>query len=620
MLSRIGLLCVMGALAALSRLSVQASTFYVDPVFGNDAWNGTSSVPGDPNGPKRTIQNAVNLCVDGDKVILADGVYQGPGNVDLDFADGLGGGQTRHIHLQSDKGPENCIINCQGTLNNPHRGISFAHNETSEAVVEGITFIDGYGPEEVIPLATSKPSVGGAVFCDGASPTMRNCMFQENRSYAAGGAVYGQNQASPVIENCRFEGNYTLGNGGGFYFTVDSNPVIRDCVFQNNNGTFGGGGYLCGDCNPIVNRCIFQDNNGSFGGGLYLDMNGNSPEISECVFIGCYTVSYGSGGGIQATGEGQSAILRNIIIAGNEASDGAGVWVVDSHNLTLENFTIADNSAGHDGGGLLCTNSVLYLKNSIVWGNQADKGGQLAIEGDFQHPAVLTVAYCCVSGGETGVFTNSYGVLNWLGLGNITQNPQFALQEPSVTASNYHLRSTIGRWDPDFYRSCDFNDDGKVTLGDFICFSGDWMQTGPDIASDLDRNNIVDVVDLALLMQNWLNSPQTGAWVLDDVDSPAIDAGDPNEHIVRELWPHGRLVNIGAYGGTSQASQSTSLAGNVADLNNDDQVDITDFVQFTQNWLSKTLLAPQDMDRNGWVDILDLAFLAENWLWTYSMN
>ncbi len=44
---------------------------------------------------------------------------------------------------------------------------------------------------------------------------------------------------------------------------------------------------------------------------------------------------------------------------------------------------------------------------------------------------------------------------------------------------------------------------------------------------------------------------------MDDVTSPCIDAGDPNSDWTGETWPHGGRINMGAYGGTREASMST---------------------------------------------------------------
>lgn len=48
----------------------------------------------------------------------------------------------------------------------------------------------------------------------------------------------------------------------------------------------------------------------------------------------------------------------------------------------------------------------------------------------------------------------------------------------------------------------------------------------------------------------------TKKWVMDEVTSPGIDAGDPNIPVAYETAPNGNRIDIGAYGGTKEASRS----------------------------------------------------------------
>jgi len=50
--------------------------------------------------------------------------------------------------------------------------------------------------------------------------------------------------------------------------------------------------------------------------------------------------------------------------------------------------------------------------------------------------------------------------------------------------------------------------------------------------------------------------PEHDVWVLDRVTSPCIDGGDPNADPSDEPMPNGERINMGAYGGTVQASMS----------------------------------------------------------------
>jgi hypothetical protein len=63
--------------------------------------------------------------------------------------------------------------------------------------------------------------------------------------------------------------------------------------------------------------------------------------------------------------------------------------------------------------------------------------------------------------------------------------------------------------------------------------------------------------------------PEHDVWVLDRLTSPCIDGGDPNAEPLIEPQPNGGRINMGAYGGTAQASLSpygeTSLPGQASD-------------------------------------------------------
>ncbi len=99
------------------------------------------------------------------------------------------------------------------------------------------------------------------------------------------------------------------------------------------------------------------------------------------------------------------------------------------------------------------------------------------------------------------------------------------------------------------------------------------------------------------------------------MNSPCINAGDPNSDWSGELWPHGKRVNMGAFGNTAQASMSADKSGNTADLNKDGVVNLIDYARFSNNIEKPSLPLAEDINRDGFVDILDLCNLCENWLW-----
>jgi len=89
--------------------------------------------------------------------------------------------------------------------------------------------------------------------------------------------------------------------------------------------------------------------------------------------------------------------------------------------------------------------------------------------------------------------------------------------------------------------------------------------------------------DYHLLSERGRYRATTDEWILDEVSSPAIDGGDPYASLANERWPNGGRINMGAYGGTTQASRSEwPFAG---DLNLDGIVNLADFAILAQGWL-----------------------------------
>jgi len=113
------------------------------------------------------------------------------------------------------------------------------------------------------------------------------------------------------------------------------------------------------------------------------------------------------------------------------------------------------------------------------------------------------------------------------GTGNINTDPRFA----NAGSGDFHLKSQAGRWDPNEER-----------------------------------------------------------WRTDEVTSSCIDAGDPMTPIGQEPFPNSGRVNMGAYGGTDEASKSyfgeppceTIIAG---DINGDCIVDFRDFRLMALHWM-----------------------------------
>jgi hypothetical protein len=293
-------------LAALASVSGLATTYVVRP---------------DGSGDYPTIQDAIEAADDGDIIELTDGTFTGDGNRNIDY---MGKGIT----VRSQTGdPGTCIIDCEGSEAEPHRGFVFQSGEGSESALVEVTVANAYFPSETAP--------GGAVLCEGSSPTISGCVFTENTAGAFGrGGVACFNSSSPRIEDCTFSANVAEDRGGGIGCRFESSPIVDHCVFVDNLSDRGGGIYYAGECEPQIKDCVFRNNTGTSLGG------------------GC--VSWWAGG-----------TITNCTFEGNEAEYGGGAAVVDVPPAEFQNCTFYGNT-GIWGSGLYVLGSQAVLSNTII--------------------------------------------------------------------------------------------------------------------------------------------------------------------------------------------------------------------------------------------------------------
>ena len=110
------------------------------------------------------------------------------------------------------------------------------------------------------------------------------------------------------------------------------------------------------------------------------------------------------GGGIYSN-EG-NAILRNLIIAHNQAEDGGGIYSTNSqHQLT--NLLFLDNSASDDGGGLYNYSSSLIFDKVTFSGNYSSYRGGAIFNYD-SNPKINDSNFISNGANEGGAIYNSY--------------------------------------------------------------------------------------------------------------------------------------------------------------------------------------------------------------------
>jgi hypothetical protein len=94
-------------------------------------------VKADGTGDYPTIQAAINAAKKGDEVLLAGGVFKGPGNFNIDFL-----GKAITVRSQSGFALDS-IIDAEGIPWVPRRGFDFKTTVGADSVVRDLTIING---------------------------------------------------------------------------------------------------------------------------------------------------------------------------------------------------------------------------------------------------------------------------------------------------------------------------------------------------------------------------------------------------------------------------------------------------------------------------------------------
>ena len=443
---------------------------------------------------------------------------------------------------------------------------------------------------------------------DQGSPTIRRCRFIANGCKGRGLRVSG----SPNIVDCHFEGNRdggAMGHEGTLTMTDCSfvanrewgiqaaTLVLNRCTFLRNrleavdcrDGTLtdcdfteNGGIAVRSSRTLDLVRCSFVNNAGGVDArGTVMArssvFNGNSPAptfrgtghvtVLDCRFDNNSADTYGRSWGLfSADGDvftAKRCVFQGNLIGGFMPMPRRGSVVCSRARVTeLSGCLFAGNSGrGRNPGAVLVEGRVMRLFNCTF----ADNRGQPSSFAHRTDTGLITQVKHCIlwdgpasfslpssEGGDVSV-TYCNVEDGYPGSGNVSVDPEFVARgawvdpnDPSValgreaveavwTPGDYHLKSQAGHWDPDRER-----------------------------------------------------------WVLDDSTSPCVDLGDPNGPLGTEPFPNGGYVNLGAYGGTDQASRSyfgepvceTRIAG---DINGDCQIDDLDMEIMLSHWLMEDI-------------------------------
>ncbi|MBE0535983.1 MAG: hypothetical protein IH624_09970 [Phycisphaerae bacterium] len=526
-----------------------------------------------------TIQQAIDLAEDGETVLVADGVYTGTGNTNIDF-------KGKAITVRSVNGPDNCIIDCQNVAG--RRGFYLHSGEGADSVIKGFTVTRGY--------ANGHPARGGAILCEGAAPTIEDCILIANKaqpprasnhyhgSPAYGGALYCTGTGTMTISNCKLTDNvaagavgYDVDEGAGHYITGKGGDAFGGAIYV------GSGVHLTVDiCQVRSNRAIGAD-----GGG------GMPDEFAVWVDA----AGGGEGGGLYAA-DNSSVQIRNSIFADNSALGGApgiseggfegpgGVFLgagLRLHGAEMSRCIIDGNKGG---SGIYHVGDVLVIENCLLTGslvNLESAAWGVALESD----ADVFMRNCTVAGNPTPVINplDPSPAVYVRGNGSIRNCIMWSNEGNDV--GGYHILKAVTH-------SCT----EQVIAGEGNIHGNPLFVTGPDGAYYLSQ----------VAAGQMANSP-----CVDAGNGLAADPGLGSLSTRTDGVRDAGLVDMGYH---------YSAAFNAGDLNADGVVDMSDWGELAQQWDAQLdgcipdnkATVSGDLNGDCAVDFADLLIFATHWL------
>ena len=396
-----------------------------------------------------TIGDAMNALKDGDVIYVKDGTY----TETIDF-------KGKDITLRSENGSDNCILDGENT----RRIINFESGEGENTLLYGFTIKNGGGGH----------NKGGGIFIDASSPTIRNCIIENNSAGKFGGGIYLDNSSTiidsciirnnisergggvsikdgaPIITNCRIENNISEEKGGGIYYenTDEDNELkLEGCVLGSNTSQHRGGGLYIEVGFPQLILCTFEDNIASEGGAVYIfdENDGFLKGERFCQFTKCKFINNSAqiGGGFFVDKNTSTSVKYSIIVKNESTSSivgGGGIFVNNSSLLKIDHSTFSLNKTNNlDGGSFLIYSSIgeeseVNISNSIIYKDQAET----SIKQDYDvEEGIFNISFTQIQDGfffET-VFIDGQEIEIGEELQNSNLNPLFVDPE-----NDFHLQ------------------------------------------------------------------------------------------------------------------------------------------------------------------------------------
>ncbi|MFT7587415.1 MAG: hypothetical protein ACI9EW_003857, partial [Cellvibrionaceae bacterium] len=196
-----------------------------------------------------------------------------------------------------------------------------------------------------------------------------------------------------IITAGQADSSLSPNDSGGGMMLIAGSPTLSNLIITGNSAGIadsatglGGGIYSDSSSSPILNNVVLAGNTAEYGGGMF---TGGDASLTDVSFINNFT--YWTGGGLYSSSGNPT--LTNVLFSGNSTVYYGGGFDNESANPTLINVGFFGNSAGQLGGGMHNSITGGSLTNVSFSGNSSPSGGGLYIDAETTLSIVNSVLW-----------------------------------------------------------------------------------------------------------------------------------------------------------------------------------------------------------------------------------
>ena len=426
---------------------------------------------------------------------------------------------------------------------------------------------------------------GGLSFCN----SVANCVISGNVSGSSGGGLHNCKE----VVNCTIVGNYSLERGGAIYYRDNYGIINNTIIWDNLSVDIGQVLVECDEPNSAVCNLLVDYSNVQRGldsiivaEGCFLRWEPNNINVdplfvrpgswtdenfwlegdyhllagSPCIDAGDPNKDYTG----QTDIDGQERVFGQYVDIGADEylSESPTIYHVDTITGSDENNGLSRQTAfkaiqkginaAQDGETVLVYPGI--YRELILFRGKAITLKSAEGAAVIENPGNFAVLFCFGEGRESVI--QNFVIRNCLtGIFVVGSSP--TIKNLTVVNNDYGIECYNGN--PNISNCIlwgNFDTDLIGCSATFSCIERKSEGIG-NISSDPLFVNAVEG-DYHLQSERGRYWPMHDIWVLDEMTSPCIDAGNSVDDYSNEPEPNGGMINMGAYGGTRQASLSTS--------------------------------------------------------------